>query len=516
MRIRHFFLFLLSAALSPLLCQCTILPKAEDKPVTAAISSPSKGPLAAASNKAARNRPKAHSSFLLLENNKAALDWRLALIDSAQSSLDIQLYLWQSSASSRLLFNRVIQAADRGVRVRILVDEFLFSTDEKKIAAICRYHPNIDIRIFNINRFRGNSLSKLTGFALNFSELNRRMHNKTWTADQLFTIVGGRNVHDHYFGLDENYNFLDLDVLATGPVVSQVGKGFDLFWNDSKSYPGALLSSRAKPEHIEEIKTELSEVLAGDQSTILKSFPIQPQNWSKKLGSLNSQMTTGLAEFIQDHPDPEKDEREVVSSLRRVLQQKTTEVILISPYFIPSKGAIEQLRITTDSGIKVGILAPSLASNNQALAHSHYKKKRKGLLENGARLFELKAEPSQFSRQLADTDPVRSKIVSLHSKAIVGDRSLSFIGSLNLDPRAMVINTECGLLIKSPEFSNHLLTTIRKMIEANDVWEVKKDQNGKLIWTNTDGQALNTRPPAPFSKKILSFIGGLLPIENQL
>lgn len=494
---------------------CGEIPNVTDKPVTTAREVPSSGPLVSASKRLARGRSREDSSLLLLANNKEALDWRLALVDSARSSVDIQLYLWHDSSSGRLMFDRLIKAADRGVRVRILVDDFLFQSEEKNIAAICRHQPNLDIRIFNPTRLRGNPLGSAWEFLFNFSELNRRMHNKTFTADRSMSIVGGRNISDSYFGLSEDYNFFDLDVLASGPVVADVSDGFDAFWNSADAYPGELLSSRGGRKDVDRFKSQLADQLKMEKDTRLQSFSIEPKSWAKELRSLSGRMINGRATFLQDAPNPEDDKRTVATGLAEMTRSRKGEVVFVSPYLIPSKAAIERLGKASEEGVKVGVLTPSLAANNQAAVHGHYKKKRRPLIDQGVVLYELKSQPGASIRALADTYPVRSKVVNLHAKAVVGDRRKCFVGSLNLDPRAVNINTESGLLIDSPELSRKLFALIKNSVEPENAWRVDRGKGRSLVWTSGD-QPLKGRPEAKLSKRILSFIVGLLPIEGQL
>jgi putative cardiolipin synthase len=509
------FTVLLTAATCFLLSNCTVAPKAGEKPVTGVLAAPTTGTLASASSRLASGRSRGESSFLLLVNNKEALDWRLALIDEAQSSIDIQVYLWRSGSSGRLLFDRLLRAADRGVRVRLLVDDFLFSTNEKVISSLCRHQPNLDIRIFNPTLLRGNPLGSTAEFILNFQHLNRRMHNKTWTVDRTFTIVGGRNISDHYFGLDDKYNFIDLDVLAAGPVVNEVSDGFDLFWNSTQAYPGALLSKRAKPEDLIKAEADLALKLAEDREGRLRSFSTTPRSWSKEFASLSKEMVTGRGQFLQDHPDPEHDDRQVVNGLQSITKNQKGEIILVSPYLIPSKDGLERLANASRAGMEVGILAPTLAANNQAAAHGKYRKKRKSIVEGGAKLYEMRHDPSEAVRSWVDTYPVRCKDVALHMKAVVGDRERCFIGSLNLDPRAMVINTESGLLIDSPELTNELMIVLRDIVRGGDTWKLGLNERDKLTWTSR-GETRDSPPPARFMKKFMARVVGWLPIENQL
>ena len=497
------------------LASCVEIPDVTDKPVSTARPAPSSGPLVATSKSLAKGRAKNESSMLLVAENKEALEWRLALIDSARSSIDIQLYLWHKSSSGRLLFDRLIKAAERGVRVRILVDDFLFQSSEKDIAAICKHQPNLDIRIFNPTYLRGNPVGSAWEFLFNFSRLNRRMHNKTFTADRTMAIVGGRNISDEYYGLSENYNFFDLDVLVAGPVVADVSDGFDKFWNCADAYPGELLSSRGKPEDVARIKREISTALEAEENTRLRSFGIEPRSWDRELGRLRSRMVNGRAVFLQDDPSPEDDDRVLVRKLSQMTKSQKGEVVFLSPYLIPSDGSISRLGEARDEGVKVGVLTPSLAANNQAAVHGHYKKKRGPLIDHGVYLFEMKNQPNEEIRSLVDTVPVRSKMVNLHGKAVVGDRNRCFVGSLNLDPRAVEINTESGLLIDSPKLSEELFSLIKRAAGPENAWRVKRDEKGRLSWSSGD-VVMEGRPAAPFKKRVLSFIVGLLPIEGQL
>jgi putative cardiolipin synthase len=432
------------ALLVPLLfTSCTVItriPRSENKPMTRALDAPASGRLVASASQVARGRAAGDSSFLLIGKNREALEWRLALIDEARSSVDIQLYLWHGGASGSLLLDRVMRAADRGVRVRILVDDFLFASDENQIAALSHYHPNLEIRIFNPSRLRGNSLGFATEFVLNFRQLNRRMHNKTWTVDRAFSIVGGRNVADHYFGLDEHYNFLDLDVLAAGPVVADISESFDSFWNAEQSCPASLLSKRAKSEDLDALRATVAENLNREGEGRLLSFPTERRDWSREFACLPGRMVTGRARFLSDDPNPEHDHRQVLSGLKDMTRRQHGEVLYVTPYLIPSRGAIAQVKEDVASGIRVGILAPSLVANNQPLAHGHYRRKRPAIVGTGVELYELRGDAGTRLRSLVDTDPIRCRDIALHMKAVLGDRERCFIGSLNLDPRSLQIN----------------------------------------------------------------------------
>ena len=505
---------LLAGVTAVLLASCTTLPPVTDKPVATALATPDSGPLVETSRGLARGRASSHSSVLLLEENKEALEWRLALIDSARSSIDIQVYLWHPGASSALLFDRLFEAADRGVRVRLLVDDFLMKGQERDVAALCREHPNFDIRIFNPKMWRGSALHKGIGFLASFNKLNRRMHNKTWTVDGCMSIVGGRNVADHYYGLDPHYNFIDFDVLVSGPVVQDVSAGFDEYWNSSSAYPGARLSPLGTAEDVQDMRRIVRTSLHNNRE-ILASFPVKTKDWSRELSALRRAMARGRVRFVQDRAEVKEDNRNTVATLREMTRNQEQELIFITPYLIPSKAALENLGSQISGGLKVGVLVPSLGANNQALVHGHYKKHRKAILESGASLFETRPNLSPDVLKNIDVPPVTADRTCGHGKAVVGDRKRCFIGSLNLDPRAMEINTESGLFIDSEPLTKELLAYLKTLVSPENSWELKLDSKGRVIWT-AGGEVLTKEPRAGFSATILSGISGLLPIQSQL
>jgi len=493
---------------------CTILPHIEEKSVTTALPAPRIGLIASTSRRIESHLSGEQSAFLLLEEAREGLDWRLALIDSATSSLDIQLYLWHSGASSTLMFDRAIQAADRGVRVRILVDDFLLRSNERDLATLCRKHPNFDVRIFNPGRVRNSTVGGIAEMLSNFKELNRRMHNKTFTADRSLSIVGGRNIGDHYFGMDKKYNFIDLDVLTAGPVVADISDGFDDFWNSSLSFPGEHLSRRGSFNDHTKFMGKVRAVLETERPGRLKNYPLKTQNWSQMMKRLPRGMHYGEAIFIQDHPEADDDNRQLIRTLEELRNRRQGEVLIVSPYLIPSDASIENLKGTIQSGVAVKILTASLEANNQALVDGHYRKLRAPMIDNGTSLFEFRPNPSPTIRADADVS-VRSKRVALHAKTIVADRKWSFIGSLNLDPRAIEINTESGLLIESKSLARELGNWIDDLCDTPNSWTVTRNPDGKIQW-ESDQETRTSAPPAKWSRRFMSGVSSLLPIRDQL
>jgi putative cardiolipin synthase len=416
------------------------------------LAPPSHGLLAEMSERAGRSAPNGESGLLLLAENEAALLWRLAMIDSAQSSIDVQTYLWKGDAVGKLLILRLLAAADRGVRVRILVDDFLIRGGDK-VSTLLSNHPFIDVRIFNPWTTRGAFGLRSAFEWLWRAELNHRMHNKLVVVDGLVAIAGGRNVGDEYFGLNPVRNFADLDVLTVGPVVDDLTEAFDDYWNDEWSIPASTFDRRVRTE---EAITEEMDALRGllmnrsdDETSRLTNIPLEPVTWEALLEPLPARLSYGSAVGVIDDPRELRGglANQVYLSLASLVGEVETELLLVSAYFVPSLDQIEALRALTDRGIRVRVLTNSLASNNHSIVNSQYKRWRKPLLDAGVELYEMRHDPADAD--LINTKPVVAQSFTLHTKAVVVDGRLLYIGALNLSPRGLRINAENGLLIEN-------------------------------------------------------------------
>jgi putative cardiolipin synthase len=454
------------------------------------------------------------SGFAVLEENREALLWRLALIDEAQVSIDAQYFIWQNDETANLLFDRLIEAADRGVRVRLLVDDLVFAADERAVTAITT-HPNFDLRIFNPGKVRGSFLGATSEFLLRFRELNRRMHNKLFIADNHLAIVGGRNIGNEYFGLARKYNFRDLDVLVAGEVLGDLSRSFDKFWNAELSYPGSAMSKKVKPGDLDRLRVGVDEYIA-EKSDVLVSYPLRPRSWRKELMALPETLMSGRAQFIQDEPVLIGDEEyRLEDMLRYIARPAGGKVTVVSPYFIPSKEMLGRMTEIASKGVKVSILTASMASNNHTAAHSHYRKYRRRILATGAELFEFKHQPSADLRAISDVPPVEAGFISLHVKAIVADGEKCFVGSLNLDPRALELNTENGLYIESGGLCGELDRQFAVMMSPENAWQVFMNPDYTLRWESSEG-TVPGQPARGFGQRIADFFLRLLPIEGQM
>jgi len=493
---------------------CTTLPPAPPQPVINSLPPAGSGVITEISKRITTNLKSYESAFLLLPRNDDALYWRLALADHATTSIDAQYFIWQNDATGNLLFDRLLKAADRGVRVRLLVDDIWLAANDEVIAAIDD-HPNFAIKIFNPTYTR-HAVAGTFEFLAYFQELNRRMHNKLFIVDNRMAIVGGRNIGNPYFGLSEKYNFRDLDVLTTGPVVEEISTAFDEYWNAELAYPGRLLSNKYSYEDLDLLRQAIKTYLE-ENAELLASYPLEPRNWSKEMHQLTRRMHSGEGHFLQDDPIVVDGEQfKLFDMLDTLAAPSHEELIMISPYLIPVQGSLQDLTELVEEGVEVKILTASMASNNHTAAHSHYKKYRRRILDTGAELYEFRHDPSVALRNEADIPPVESEFISLHVKALVGDRQRCFIGSLNLDPRAMEINTENGLYIESPELAKELIAMFDAMIQPDNAWRVYLDKEEQsLRWQSSKG-TVDMQPARSFGQRISDFFFRLLPIESQL
>ena len=493
---------------------CTTLPPAPPQPVVTHLPPAEAGVLTDISKRITAELEPYESAYLLLSRNDDALNWRLALADHATTSIDAQYFIWQNDATGNLLFDRLLKAADRGVRVRLLVDDIWLAANDEVIAAIDD-HPNFAIKIFNPTYTR-HAVAGAFEFLAYFQELNRRMHNKLFIVDNRMAIVGGRNIGNPYFGLSKKYNFRDLDVLTTGPVVEEISSAFDEYWNAELAYPGRLLSDKYSYEDLDLLRQEI-KIYLEENAELLASYPLTAQDWSKEMHHLTRRMHSGEGHFLQDDPIVVDGEQLKLFDMLDILAAPShEELIMVSPYLIPVKGSLEDLEDLSKEGVDVKILTASMASNNHTAAHSHYKKYRRRILDTGAELYEFRHDPSAAIRNEANIPPVESEFISLHVKALVGDRQRCFIGSLNLDPRAMEINTENGLYIESPELAKQLATMFDAMMAPENAWRVYLDKEEQTLRWESSAGTVDMQPARSFGQRISDFFFRLLPIESQL
>ncbi|MCK2185460.1 phospholipase D family protein [Halomonas getboli] len=417
--------------------------------------------------------------FHALRNARDAFAARLLLAESAERTLDVQYYIWHDDITGSLLYRALLDAADRGVRVRMLLDDTNTTGLDHKLAALDA-HPNIEVRLFNPFVIRS---PRFVGYLTDFSRANRRMHNKSFTADNQATIIGGRNIGDEYFGAATDMAFSDLDVLAIGPIVQDVSSDFDRYWSSRSAYPASRLIDSAGREGTARLEAQLDELLAQPEARgYLQALEEEPLIQRLREGRLP--LIWAEAKMVSD--DPAKglgeadDEALLTGRIRGLLGPPEQAVYLVSPYFVPmDKGT----RLFTDleaHGVDVTILTNALEATDVGAVHAGYAKHRRELLEAGVRLFELKRQPGAPGRSEA-AGPFGSKGASLHAKTFSVDGKRLFVGSFNFDPRSAKLNTELGFVIESPELAQEMAEVFREDIPGN-AYEVRLDDNDDLVW----------------------------------
>lgn len=413
-----------------------------------------------------------------LADGRDAFAARAVLAQAADRSLDVQYYIWRDDTTGRLMFDALRSAAERGVRVRLLLDDNNTAGLDGALAALDA-HPMIEVRLFNPNGIRS---VRAAGMAADFMRLNRRMHNKSFTADNQVTIIGGRNVGDEYFGAAGEISFADLDVIAAGPVVRAVSDDFDLYWNSASAYPLALLAPDAvaapalKPDAEAQAYIEAINRSAFLEQLVEGSLPLE---WAR-------------ARFVSD--DPAKvmgtaaPEANIAFKLRDILGEPQRSLDLVSPYFVPGKEGTAAFVNLAQKGTRTRILTNSLEATDVAAVHAGYAKWRKPLLESGVTLYELRREatdePSRERR--GSGSGIGSSDASLHAKTFGVDGNRIFVGSFNLDQRSIHLNTEMGMVIDSPALATRLTETLDRTLPAR-AYEVKLDDRGSVIWLERRG-----------------------------
>ena len=475
---------------------------------------PADAPLAQASAQLLQHHP-GQNGFSLLTDGRDALIARLLLAASAKQSLDLQYYLYHDDLSGSLLAWALLNAADRGVRVRLLLDD-MASRNKDDYLRILALHPNVNIRLFNpFRREYSRDLQLLTRYGVS----TRRMHNKAMVADNCVAIVGGRNIGDEYFdAATDAVVFGDLDVLTLGPVVSDVSQAFDTFWNHPFSIPVAEhLGEPAGTGHesLQRLRDQLQLWLdSNQQHPYAVALRGRADQW---LNTGQNALFWGQAYVLTDSPQKISQTPEVsplMLSVGGLLNSAQRRVILISPYFVPGEEGTRFLQALAQRGVELIILTNSLASTDVPAVHSAYKKYRQSLLKAGVQLYELDAKAGKGA---TERSWLGSSSVSLHAKALVVDDEFFYVGSMNFDPRSVLQNTEMGMLFRQPILGKMTANGFMQVISEN-AWMLSL-QNGELRWSrNTlNGTVVREQDPrASVWRRLQSWVLGFLPIETEL
>ena len=444
-----------------------------------------------------------------------AAQWVLA--DAAERTIDAQYYIWHADLSGTLLFALLWRAAERGVRVRLLLDDNNSSGLDSTLAALDA-HPNIEVRLFNPFKRRG---ARVLDYVFEFARLNRRMHNKSFTVERQATIVGGRNVGDEYFGAGQEVSFEDLDVLAVGPAVADVSKVFDAYWGCESAVPLMRLVPAVTPESGRRLMQSAKELEASERAKRYRAaVSTTPPMQDLMAGRIA--LDWAEARLVSDPPSKVLGDRRtvwppVIDRLMQTLGTARHEVDIVSPYFVPTRNGVDALRTLATRGVRIRVLTNSLAATDVAAVHAGYAKYRRDLLEAGIALHELKptyAGPTAGKRGARGG----SSGASLHAKTFVVDRCRAYVGSLNFDPRSARLNTEMGVVIESPALATRISEVLDRDLPVA-AYEVRTSGTGSLQWITRDDngeQRYESEPGASLSRRIAVRLLSILPIEGLL
>lgn len=454
------------------------------------------------------------SGFAIIPDALTAMALRLSGARLAERTIDLQYYLFKADKAGLLLVNELLEAADRGVRVRLLVDDVLTKGTDRGMVAMDA-HPNIEIRVFNPFARRS---ARAVNFLGDFGRLNRRMHNKSFTADNQFTIIGGRNIGDEYFAGHEGANFGDLDIVCMGPVVREVSSMFDLYWNYRLAVPvHNVIDPPEDPfQELAALRARIAEVLV-DVNTQRYEAVIQQIIDHERIKPDDVEWVP--YQLVYDSPDKaDKDlaaEAEtMVPPLREAILAGEDELIIVSPYFVPTT-TVEGFRELRDRGMRIRVVTNSLAANNHLAVHAGYAPARKPLLRMGVELYEVR--PDASVRGVEKTGFAESG-GTLHAKFFIVDRESLFIGTFNWDPRSKNLNTEMGIILESTRFARALAEIVDEDIPQR-AYTVTLNDQGRLRWTTwIDGQEVvyDKDPETTWWQRFKVGLYRMLPIRGQL
>ena len=444
------------------------------------------------------------TGYLVLFEPLEALSARLRLIDKAEKTLDLQYYIWDNDKVGALALHALIRAADRGVRVRLLIDDNNAKSTEGIFLALAQ-HPNIKVKLFNPYRFRK---YRALDMMLDLKRINRRMHNKSFIADHQVALIGGRNMTNQYYNVSDNYQFSDVDVMLVGTAVKDISHSFDEYWNHEYAYKvQEVVKQSAHHLSYDSLKQQLDE----HYKRITVQNYLDLTSNSQAIDSLMSRdipLDWVKAEVVKDSPDKIKSKAKKKEHLNfqliQHLEQPEKNVDLISAYFVPEKKGAKMLTDLAEDGIKVRVLTNSFKANDVAVVHAFYGKYRQDLLEHGVQLYEFlpaldKNDLDRHTEALAKKAKVNLKGLSrssLHAKLMALDEKQVFIGSFNFDPRSAYLNTEIGVLLNSPPLARAVHTTMDENL-SKYAYKLVLDANKKITWQRQtpQGPVIYTKEP---------------------
>lgn len=444
------------------------------------------------------------TGYLVLFEPLEALATRLSLIDKAEKRLDLQYYIWDNDKVGSLALHALIRAADRGVKIRLLIDDNNAKSTEGIFLALAQ-HPNIEVKLFNPYRFRK---YRALDMILDLKRINRRMHNKSFIADHQVALIGGRNMTNQYYNVSDNYQFSDVDVMLVGTAVKDISHSFDEYWSHEYAYKvQEVVNQSAHHLSYESLKRQLDEHY--ERVTVQNYLDLTSNSQAiDSLMSRDIQLDWVKAEVVKDSPDKIKSKAKKKEHLNfqliQHLEQPEKNVDLISAYFVPEKKGAKMLTDLAKDGVKVRVLTNSFKANDVAVVHAFYGKYRQNLLEHGVQLYEFLPAPNKNDLDKNTEDLAKKAKVSikglsrssLHAKLMALDEKQVFIGSFNFDPRSAYLNTEIGVLLNSPPLAQAVHTTMDENL-SKYAYKLVLDANKKITWQRQtpQGPVIYTKEP---------------------
>lgn len=462
------------------------------------------------------NHPVDQSGFYLLPDGIEALSARLIMAARAERSIDAQYYEITRGNVAEAFITALLQAADRGVRVRLLIDDVNTQGYDVGMAALDS-HPNFEIRVFN--PFANRTFRKLDALT-NFSRINRRMHNKSFTVDNQITVFGGRNIGDEYFGAVKEAIFFDLDVLAVGSVVKNVSFMFDAYWNHERSVPLEAFAKLPDDPAAELMRVRGEIVQWQKEFGKTRYAHAVKESYLQFVESDTSIFTWAPYQLVYDLPDKAIKERAgetmlIKTAIYGSLEAAQEELTIVSPYFVPLQSGIDWLLDARTRGVDINIITNSRSANNQALVHAGYAPARKPLLRGGVNIYEIRPNAKVVEYEVVELSSAKA---TLHTKAYIVDRKEIFIGSFNFDPRSANINTELGILIQSPLYAADIARNIEKALPKIS-FELFFNEKDRLRWRSSEeGKEIifNKEPHMSWWQRMKDRFFQLLPFKSQL
>jgi len=553
---------------------CASLPTGVQRPVSTALAAPETTPMGQwVQSRKASAGARSNSAFFLLETEELALSARVALVDGARKTLDLQYYAIHADASTETVLDRLRSAAQRGVRVRLLLDDLNTVGRDAQVLRLA-FEPNVQIRLFNpIPGHRASLLGRLLGALPDISRLQKRMHNKLFLADNALGIIGGRNLGDAYFGQDKTTNFVDIDVLAAGRIVRDMSVSFDSYWNSEQAYPvqslvtgaelealrqppsanageqatavpvvqaipsaeAATKTSKTPPEPGAPALTPVASVTTGTRTTVLPdvtaSFALEslmnlkqlPLTWAPSMLLADQPGKIALEEGVGTGNGGD-DGATVIDGMLTLMDKAKRDLLIVSPYFVPGHKMMLRFAALRTRGVTIRVLTNSLASNDAPAAHAGYARYRPALLAMGVELYEMRADQQRHlsgfgtlggSRSSANAAGSTGSSASLHSKAVVADASLMAIGSMNLDLRSRLQNTEVAMVVRSRSLAKKVVTLVEATLNTG-AYRVTQE-GSQLVWRAPQGTNIpdvTNEPDASLGLRLLvNLIGPFAPDE---